>query len=142
MARHDPSFSLRTQAHKSRPCVSLYLVHPVPVVLRCYLSLTCQGCQVLIDGKQIEWRERQDVNNASFWILPLLCLSLLTQLLVTVHGSPAACLKGSVSLSAFQTFRAPVKLISFVQNIKSVYHFPLYYSYNEVYCIWRLVLIR
>lgn len=26
---------------------------PIPAVLRCYLSLTCHGCQILMDGKQI-----------------------------------------------------------------------------------------
>lgn len=54
---------------------------PIPVVSQCYLSLTCHGCQVLMDGKQIGRRERQeqqDINNASFCILPLLCLSLDT----------------------------------------------------------------
>lgn len=57
---------------------------PIPVVLRCYLSLTCHGCHILMDGKQIGRRERrghQDINKASLCISPLLRLSHNTQLL-------------------------------------------------------------
>lgn len=59
-------------------------VCPIPVVLRCYLSLTCHGCHILMDGKQIgrrERREHQDINKASLCISPLLRLSHNTQLL-------------------------------------------------------------
>lgn len=45
-----------TQIHKYTLSLCLYLACPIPVALRCYLSLTCQGCQVLMDGKQIGWR--------------------------------------------------------------------------------------
>lgn len=54
------------------------------MVLRCYLSLTCHGCHILMDGKQIgrrERREHQDINKDSLCISPLLRLSHNTQLL-------------------------------------------------------------
>lgn len=83
--------TLRTQLHTGVLC--LYLCCPIPVVLRCYLSLTCQGCQVLMDDKQIGWREEhkhQDINNAFFCSLPLIRLSLHTQLLAgRRHGGPS-----------------------------------------------------
>lgn len=92
--------TLHTQIHTRVLC--LYLSRPIPVVLRCYLSLTCRGCQVLMDDKQIGWREEQkhqDMNNASFCILLLVCLSLHTQLQATGrHRGP--CLK-TVSLGQF-----------------------------------------
>lgn len=82
--------------------VRLCFAHPIPVVLRCYLSLTCQGCQVLMDGEQIGRRGQQkhrDINSASFGSLLLVCPSLHTQLLAGGrHRGP--CLK-SVSLGQF-----------------------------------------
>lgn len=48
--RNEKKNLVHTHSQQHTVVVSLC---PIPAVLRCYLSLTCHGCQILMDGKQI-----------------------------------------------------------------------------------------